>query len=531
MQKDWLKRQLTTAKQGSPLWGELAEAIQELVDQHALPLVERLKNMKSAFTMSEPDIDRKIDELGRFFAIRAVTAEIKPIVFMQRLDEIHLKDTEYPLINTLWREFGGLSVRWAPLYAPVDLKKYPYGSVLITKDDSRRTGGMYGDMFLTSRGVIRLPLNEIMRTSQSDDFDQVVEGLIREIKVYVEPLLPLHIVFDGHQLELIYTIKEAEEWLRVLSECITEGMTTAELVDVLSVSDSIDASGIEAFILRGGIAHEDCCVRFDQTPVDCWSLDNTFLPFYFDDTLKTYTLDPLKSHIYAKKGGDSSVRLTTQERITAIKDIETELAYPAAVPLAECADLVVSMAIQSADRQGMRDAAEIADLAQIEVNNLIAQRERVEGVSITAGDVQTLINRVNYLIENDERVSMALGGNSTEGMNVQDKRSVIRDIDTRQIYPMAAPLSECADLVVSVALQSADRQGLRDAQEVALLVRGEINNLLSQREKQEGVSVTAGDVESLIAGVNRRMEHEGHNLRFDVTPLDQCMLDSGHFEP
>lgn len=424
MQKDWLKRQLTTAKQGSPLWGELAEAIQELVDQHALPLVERLKNMKSAFTMSEPDIDRKIDELGRFFAIRAVTAEIKPIVFMQRLDEIHLKDTEYPLINTLWREFGGLSVKWAPLYAPVDLKKYPYGSVLITKDDSRRNSGMYGDMFLTSRGVIRLPLNEIMRNSQFEDMEEVVEGLIREIKVYVEPLLPLHIVFDGHQLELTYTIKEADEWLYVLSDQASESMTVAEVRDVLTVSDGADTGAAETFILNGEIKHVDCCVRFDQTPVDCWSLDNTFLPFYFDHGLRTYTAERFKSHIYAKQGGGSVERMTTRERPT-----------------------------------------------------------------------------------------------------------VVASIDTSAAYPLAVSLAECAELVVSVALESVNRQQLTEGAEIARVVQGEIANLLRQREQLEGVSVTTSDVEGLITEVNRRMEHEGHKLRFDVTPLDQCMLDSGYLEP
>lgn len=424
MKKEWLKQQLTKAKQGAPMWSELADAIQQLVDSHAMPLIERLRNIKSSFTMAEADLDKKIGELGRFFAIRAVPADIKPIVFMQRLDEIHLKDTVFPLVNTLWREFNGLSVKWEPLYAPVDLQKHPYGSLLLTKEDMEQSNGRYGDMFLTSRGVIKLPVNEIMEGRDFDDMDKVIEDLIREIRVYVEPLLPLHIVFDGHQLELKYTIKEAEEYFYALGETIgqSELIRAIESQERLLAHQDVGSTGI--VWMGGKLGHNDFIARFDDIPSDSWSLDSSVLPFYHEEVVDFYLIDKSNSHIrFTEKNNNQEVLMTdSSDQIISVSD--------------------------------MQDTPEIINI------------------------------------------------------------------------------TELVEKWFSIASKAENDYGLNDGKEFVESISNSLRTqILKQSEVRDQLAMTAGELKDIISEINQRMEHEGYDLLFDVTPLDQCMLDSGHFEP
>ncbi|MCV5928178.1 phage tail protein, partial [Escherichia coli] len=78
--------------------------------------------------------------------------------------EIHFKGTERPINQTIYREFNGISVLWDPIYAPVDLERHPYGTVLIPESTLETTGGTFGEMFLTSRGMISIPINDLART-------------------------------------------------------------------------------------------------------------------------------------------------------------------------------------------------------------------------------------------------------------------------------------------------------------------------------------------------------------------------------
>ena len=71
-----------------------------------------------------------------------------------------LKGTERPINQTIYREFNGISVLWDPIYAPVDLERHPYGTVLIPESTLETTGGTFGEMFLTSRGMISIPIND-----------------------------------------------------------------------------------------------------------------------------------------------------------------------------------------------------------------------------------------------------------------------------------------------------------------------------------------------------------------------------------
>lgn len=82
------------------------------------------------------------------------------MLLQQRFDEIHFKGTERPINQTIYREFNGISVLWDPIYAPVDFERHPYGTVLIPESTLETTGGTFGEMFLTSRGMISIPIND-----------------------------------------------------------------------------------------------------------------------------------------------------------------------------------------------------------------------------------------------------------------------------------------------------------------------------------------------------------------------------------
>lgn len=431
MEKHWLRNRLTQAKQSSELWTELADAIQNIVEYHAIPLVERLRNLSSAFTMEPVDIDKKISELGRFFTIRAVNDELKPIVLTQRLDEIHLKDTQYPVVNTLWREFRGLPVTWQPLYAPIDQKKYPYGTLLLTKESAEAAGGRYGNMFLTSRGVIRLPINELVKDpSYQDncDLDEVLRGLIAELKLYIEPLLPLHIVFDGHELELKYTLTEADEWFYAISWTIGQdaAIDLLEGLEKLAITKEDIASGDGPIRLGGSIGHRDFILHFDEIPLDAWTLDSNYLPFYFEREMEFSIEDHSETDIRICAENKKDTTIVTKEGL--------EVLQPTSTHLGEAANAMPTLS------------------------------ERVE--------------------------------------------SMIR-----------------------IATSGQEQCAIADKKEVFKRLNDELRNSIAQREGKDGIAMTITELEDMITEINRQMEHAGYELRFDVTPLDQCMLDSGHFEP
>lgn len=148
----WFNNRLTSAKQKSLLYKSLADLVQSMMDTFVDPWLERITNRKSIFSMSKEDLETGTNELGQFFTIRTSNSSSVPMLLQQRLDEIHFKGTERPINQTIYREFNGISVLWDPIYAPVDLERHPYGTVLIPESTLETTGGTFGEMFLTSRG-------------------------------------------------------------------------------------------------------------------------------------------------------------------------------------------------------------------------------------------------------------------------------------------------------------------------------------------------------------------------------------------
>ncbi|HCO0762917.1 TPA: phage tail protein, partial [Escherichia coli] len=135
MQNNWLKERLTQFKQDSKLWAAFVDTIQDVWNESVEPILTRISNRKSFFTMAREDMDTRIAEYGRFFVITETDKTRRPMLLAQRLDEVHFKGTVRPIEQTFWREFGTIPVSWEPLYAPVDTEKHPYGSFFATANE------------------------------------------------------------------------------------------------------------------------------------------------------------------------------------------------------------------------------------------------------------------------------------------------------------------------------------------------------------------------------------------------------------
>ncbi|WP_193157198.1 hypothetical protein [Citrobacter cronae] len=248
MEKSWFSKRLTDAKQKSVLYLSLAEIIQSLTSSFVEPCLQRITNRKSIFSMGEEDLAIRTNELGQFFTIRTENSSSIPMLLQQRFDEIHFKGTDRPINQTIYREFDGLHVAWEPLYAPVDIEKYPYGTVLITQSTLESTGGIYGEMFLTSRGMISVSINELTENmgsgggagSERADQSEITEAVLTKFNQFVRPLLPLHIVFDGLSLFISVYADELPETFTLFSVSDTnKAYVWTEIADDVISFDSI----------------------------------------------------------------------------------------------------------------------------------------------------------------------------------------------------------------------------------------------------------------------------------------------------
>ncbi|MDW2645993.1 phage tail protein [Citrobacter sp. HN-141] len=274
MIKDWLKKQLIPEKQETGLWPDFADAVQVVYEDEVKPLLSRLSDRKSFFTMHSEDLDTRISEYGRFFVMGETDKASRPILLAQRLDEVHFKGTDRPIISTFWREFGNLPVNWEPLYAPLDQERFPYGTFFTTENGVKVAQESYGDFFLTSRGTINVDLNKLYEIYGYEEQDKLIKRLIKDVDRIVAPLLPLETVFDGISLRLDFWLEEAEEVMKYASA--TVGSSRAFLFQPFR--ESIELQYVEASYDAGEITPQTCSqdsiyLRLDTMPVDAWPLD------------------------------------------------------------------------------------------------------------------------------------------------------------------------------------------------------------------------------------------------------------------
>ncbi|QCR38730.1 phage tail protein [Nissabacter sp. SGAir0207] len=274
----WFKNRLTKAKQNSVMQSGFADIVETLFIDAVEPYLERLTERKSFFSMTDEDLDTRISEMGQFFTIRASDASSKPMLLQQRLDEIHFKGTQRPIIQTFYREFHGVPITWQPIYAPINQEKYPYGTVLVSEDNLESVGSNYGEMFLTSRGVVSISyqeLTDLITIGNNPDITtvaQVTQAALTKFKQVVVPLLPLHVVFGGLQLLYEWTITEPEvsAYLRIIS--VSEEI--APLVEVTEAAVletvTVELGEIEAIDL---IIETQDLVAYDDVLLDGWEMD------------------------------------------------------------------------------------------------------------------------------------------------------------------------------------------------------------------------------------------------------------------
>ncbi|WCH25174.1 hypothetical protein [Aeromonas salmonicida] len=274
MKQDWLKQRLTAAKQAAPMWSEFAEAVQEVFEQQIEPLMSRLRGLSSAYTMTSDDLALRIAELGQFFILsERVEKADWPLALMQRHDEIHLKKTDYPLVSTLSREFGGMKVSWEPLYAPKDQALYPYGTRFSIKSQLENETIPVDEWFLTSRGVIRLPLTALQSSfAGALTVDEQATAFEEVMTRFIEPLIPLHIVFEGAQYYLQYVLPELDEAIRLLliesGETFPPALESRDRITTTSQSSQIMPPANNAVPYKYSQR-----ARLDVQPLDSWTLD------------------------------------------------------------------------------------------------------------------------------------------------------------------------------------------------------------------------------------------------------------------
>lgn len=276
-QKGWVKRRLTKAKQESPLWADLADSIESMIATHVDTYLDRLKRRVSLFDAHKEDLKVALTELGDFFAFGDVEDEDIALMIMQREDEIHQKRTIYPLTGTLNREFGGLNVTWEPFYAPADQELYPYGSRFVIEREIEQEQIPREDWFLTSRGIIRVPLHDVYRVfGYGNEGMAIFEERIRRI---IHPLIPLRIVCDGQQYYLHYKLSERIEFLNIIESNIAQfPLVSHEAQETPGIDDNQVENRLKIIGATGNTPTGELYLM-DEIPID--SLDTDFNAQFF----------------------------------------------------------------------------------------------------------------------------------------------------------------------------------------------------------------------------------------------------------
>lgn len=274
----WFRKQLTTAKQDSVMQTGMADIVESLFISVVEPYLTRITDRKSFFTMADADLDTRIEEMGQFFTIRSSDASSKPMLLQQRLDEIHFKGTSRPITQTFYREYNGVPVTWQSLYAPVDVAKYAYGTRLVAENNLDAVGDAYGDMFLTSRGVISIPYSELVAIIQEGKnpgivtVAQVSEEALLKFKQVSVPLLPLHIVFDGLQMLVDWTFQEPDDEMYLVTiDTAAEYAAIQEIAETMAVTDV--AAGDMLLDAEDSEIEEWTLAKYDNVRLDDWILD------------------------------------------------------------------------------------------------------------------------------------------------------------------------------------------------------------------------------------------------------------------
>lgn len=278
--KEWLQGQLTSTKASEQSWLDLASALAQGISDHVEGYLDRLKARNSLYDMEVKDLLRDTEELRKVFPISdSVVEEDLPHVIMRRQDEIHFKKTIYPLVATLTREFSGMQVTWEPQYAPIDQEAFPYGTLFVTQheiDNYAAQGLEREDFFMTSRGVIRVPINDVAGgtggVSESD-----IRAFEEKVRRVIYPLVPLRISCDGQSYYISISMVEIIDVLKTVTTRIVEEPFEAQDLPEVGTETTKDAvrdlpemtDEVKAAPIYG-------TPRMDSIPCDAIALDRRY---------------------------------------------------------------------------------------------------------------------------------------------------------------------------------------------------------------------------------------------------------------
>lgn len=277
--KLWLQSQLTSTKASETSWLDLASALAQGIHDHVEGLLDRIKSRNSLYDMEKQDLLLDTKELRTIFPIAdTVSDEDLPHVIMRRQDEIHFKKTVYPLVATISREFAGMNISWEPLYAPVDQVAYPYGDLFVTQHEMEnylQQGLSKDDFFMTSRGVIRVPINNVAGgvNGITEDDIAVFEARVRRV---IYPLIPLRIVCDGQSYFISVSMSEIVDVIQPLRSHITDNYFQA--TDESEIKPVIKLDVVQSVVMTDETKASRLygTPRMDSVRCDAISLDRRY---------------------------------------------------------------------------------------------------------------------------------------------------------------------------------------------------------------------------------------------------------------
>ena len=273
--KKWLVNQLTKTKQQEESWSDLAESLGELIAMHVEGLVTRLKARNSLYDMNKQDLEVESIELRKVFPLGDVKDEDLPHAIMQRRDEIHFKKTVYPLISTIAREFAGMEVSWEKLYAPIDQERFPYGELFALESELNDFHDLEPeDFFLTSRGVIRIPITKI-QSGQAGIGEEEIRKFEEKVKRVIYPLIPLRIVCSGQIYYIKIELSELVEWVEY-SDTITNSLSSTQERPSHTEFGHNEAHTIVSLNERKTTSPIYATPRMDANPMDAVILDRVY---------------------------------------------------------------------------------------------------------------------------------------------------------------------------------------------------------------------------------------------------------------
>ncbi len=202
---DWLKKRLSGSQKESDRYVELAEAIQELWEDHFDSELEKIINLRSIYAADIEGQKEIVSELGGYYEYDLPDKNI-PISINLRKLELLQKDTRIPLVESLKRV--GVDSEWMPLYAR---RGEIYGTAFymahevdpswISNTVLRLDGSwqvkesdpeeLLDGIYLTSRGKLRVNWASFSDAS----LDNIIKCRAQEMK-------PLHIVLESSWLQL-----------------------------------------------------------------------------------------------------------------------------------------------------------------------------------------------------------------------------------------------------------------------------------------------------------------------------------------